>query len=156
MRVFLDCSGVLSDFERGFREAFGRDPSRCSDDTLWDLIREHGAFFSGLAVKPDAHELVDGIRARGFEPTVITGLPWSVPYVQEAKEEWLATHFPTLTLICCYSKEKYKYGQPGDLMIDDRPNGRRLWTSMGGRWINHHSAALTLSDLDTLLAIAGR
>lgn len=151
IQVFLDCDGVLADFDRGYEAVSGERPSRELDNVDWSLIALHHAFYRRLQPMPDAHELVDGVHALGFNPTVLTGTPWSVPHAAEDKCAWVAEHFPGVPIITCRSRDKYKHGKPRDVLIDDWPKYKENWTQMGGVWITHRSARQSLEGLSAYL-----
>lgn len=151
MRIFLDCDGVLADFGSGVRLWLG-EPA--DDAALWRAAALHGSFFRDLPPMPDAHSLVGGVRARGFEPAVLTGVPSEVPDAAEQKRAWLGEHFPGVEMITCPSRDKSLHGEPGDVLVDDRPKYRALWEAAGGVWITHRSADESLRQIDVLVTHA--
>lgn len=150
-QIFLDCDGVLADFDRAARELLGMCPRRYEDKfggkAFWDAIYRHGQFFSTLPLMADAKDLYDGVKH--LEPVILTGCPrgdWS----QRQKAQWIEENFPGVPKIMCRSVDKRDHGKPGDVLIDDWPQHRPRWLEMGGIWISHTSAEESLSMLWTI------
>lgn len=155
-RLFLDLDGVLADFDRAAREQFGFITTKDGPDPpgLWDKVRAHGTFYRDLTVMPDAHVLWRGVRE--LRPTILTGVPRSVPGVALQKKAWVAEHFgDSVTVLCCASRQKCMFASRGDILIDDREKHRSLWEEVGGIWITHVSAVQSLRKLDEALARRG-
>lgn len=147
-QIFLDCDGVLADFDRAARDLLGMCPRRFEDKyggkAFWKEIYDHGSFYRDLPLMADARVLVDGVRH--LDPVVLTGAPrgeWS----QQHKREWVAEHFPGVPVIVCRSADKRDHASPGDVIIDDWPQYRPRWLEMGGVWISHVSAEQSLAEL---------
>ena len=64
--IFLDCDGVMADFDLGFFNLFGMTTKEAdekySDAVFWSMIREAGTFFRDLPLMPDARELYEGVK----------------------------------------------------------------------------------------------
>ena len=142
-RLYLDCDGVLADFDGAFRERFGTTPrvyeDRHGTRAFWrDLQREAPQFFLFLPLLPDARELFDAVAH--LRPTILTGVPhggWSEPQ----KIAWAGVHFPDTPVITCLAREKHWHCRPGDVLVDDRGKYRTLWEDAGGVFVLHRSAA---------------
>lgn len=149
-KIFLDCDGVLADFDAHAIEYFGMHPrefeSRFGAGTFWMAIKKKGDFFRSLPIMPDAHELVQGVAH--LDPVILTGCP-SGGWAEEQKLKWAEEHFPELSMITCRSADKRDHAEPGDVLIDDWPKHRHKWIEMGGIFISHYDAQ---SSLDTLWA----
>jgi hypothetical protein len=82
MQVFLDSDGVLADFDKLASEILGM-PSREFEKRkhdggaaeMWNRLYAHEDFFYKIPKMADADELVDGVKAMGFDPIVLTGIP---------------------------------------------------------------------------------
>ena len=149
-KIFLDCDGVLADFDRHAASYFGM-PSREFErrfgaQAFWSAIKKAGDFFIELPIMSDAHELVHGVAH--LNPVILTGCPRG-GWAEEQKLKWAEEHFPELTMITCQSSEKREHASAGDVLIDDWPKYRHRWVSMGGVFISHYDAK---SSLDTLWA----
>jgi len=60
-QLFIDCDGVLADFDTAARELFGQD-SREAEESLgtpefWSRIIGRGNFYRNLPLLPDAMDL---------------------------------------------------------------------------------------------------
>ena len=75
--VFLDCDGVLADFDAGAKQAFGMSPAeferRFGLKRFWGELASLNNFFGELPLMPDAMELYEAVRH--LEPIILTGLP---------------------------------------------------------------------------------
>lgn len=160
MKVFLDCDGVLADFDGYAAQLLGMPPreyerEKHNDAKLWEILYSHDDYFYKLPVMHDAPKLVQGVIDRGFEPTILTGIPskegsdWAI----RQKTRWAEKHFPELPIICCKSKEKFMHQVPGfhNVLIDDWAKWKHKWEEAGGTFILHTSAEKSLSELDELI-----
>lgn len=142
-RLYLDCDGVLADFDGAFQERFGH-PSRSYEarhgtPAFWrDLRREAPQFYLFLPLLPDARTLFDAVAH--LRPTILTGCP-SGGWAEPQKVAWAGVHFPGTPIITCMARDKSRYCQPGDVLVDDREKYRSLWEDAGGLFILHRSAA---------------
>lgn len=155
MQLFLDCDGVLADFDKFFGENYGMDARQYErefgGDKFWYEI-EHfpGGFFRQLPPMPDAHELVDAVKH--LHPIILTGAPRGSTWPQPQKEAWRDEHFPDLPMICCQSKRKFTHMVAGkhNIIVDDWPKWKHIWEENGGTFILHTSAKQSLDELRNL------
>lgn len=153
--LFLDLDGVLADFFGYYETCFGVKAAP-DDDTpnFWDNIRNHGRFYLDQPLMHDALELWHGASIFA-EPTILTGIPYSIPNVAAHKRLWVDKHFGRkVRLITCPSREKKLYGRAGDILVDDRVKYSHYWTEMGGVFVLHTSARDTLGQLAKCYAMA--
>lgn len=151
-KLFLDCDGVLADFDAYATEVFGMPPrdyqARFGDRRFWSEIAAHEDFFCRLPPMADARELWDAVAH--LNPIILTGVPrgtWAAPQ----KMRWAATHFPDARMITTMARAKHDHiEQPGDVLVDDRTKYRHLWEQAGGVFVQHRSARETLSQLKAL------
>jgi hypothetical protein len=155
MQVFLDCDGVLADFDGFSRTVLGMTLTEYEKakhtPAGWDILYAIEDFFYKLPKMPDAEELVEGVREMGFEPIILTGVPskegsdWAVPQ----KQRWVAEHFPGTSVICCKSKEKFMHMVPAvhNVLIDDWNRYKHVWEQAGGTFILHRCAVESLYEL---------
>ena len=146
--VFLDCDGVLADFDTYAEGYFGMNPreyeKRMGSAKFWEQLEGKGDFYRNLPLMPDAMALFEGVKH--LHPTILTGCPRG-DWAQGQKVAWAAEHFPGVPIITCRSADKRDYAKPGDVIIDDWPQHRHRWIEMGGVFIVHHDAASSLAAL---------
>jgi hypothetical protein len=143
-RIYVDCDGVLADFDTHFEDHIGLKSSHYESThgskRFWETIQhEFDQFFYHLPKMPDAVELMSILKSYGFRPIILTGCPrgdWS--RVQKLK--WGEKHFPGIPMITCISANKRDYCHPGDVLIDDMLTHRQKWVDAGGVYIHHTSA----------------
>jgi hypothetical protein len=153
-QIYLDCDGVLADFEAGARAIFGM-PSEAFERAygvreFWRRLHRAEDFFERLDPLPDAFELYDAVKV--FGPIILTGLPlgkWAGPQ----KRRWAARHFPGVPLIATSAAQKREHCHPGDVLVDDRDQHRRLWEEAGGMFIHHANARSSIAELRALAFI---
>lgn len=151
-RLFLDCDGVLADFDSYAGMIFGMHPRAAEKEIgtpeFWSRLQNHdGGFYRNLPVMHDALELYQAVKH--LDPVILTGLPlgdWAEPQ----KREWGAQHFPGVKMICCMSKDKRAHMKPGDVLVDDFLRYKDLWEEAGGVFIHHTSARASLEELREL------
>jgi len=146
--LFLDCDGVLADFDAGARKLLGCDPAafeaRHGKGEFWRRLARAGEFYASLPKLPDADLLFDAVRH--LEPTILTGLPignWAAPQ----KVRWAAEHYPGVPIITCMARDKHRHLQGQAVLVDDSPRHMAAWEGAGGTYILHRSAAGSLRAL---------
>lgn len=147
-RIYLDCDGVLADFDRGAQDILGLPPAafekRYGLGEFWKRLATAPAFFENLQPLPDAFELYEAVRHR--DPVILTGLPrgaWAEPQ----KRRWAARHFPDVEVITTAAALKREHCHPGDVLVDDREKYRRLWEAAGGVFVHHRNARSSIAEL---------
>lgn len=146
--VFLDCDGVLADFDAHGLAYFGMPPRRAEAELgakeFWRQLEARGDFYRSMPLMTDAKALYEGVKH--LHPTILTGCPKG-DWAQGQKVAWAAEHFPGVPIITCRSADKRNYAKPGDVLIDDWPQHRHRWIEMGGHFITHLDAASSLAAL---------
>jgi hypothetical protein len=147
-RLFLDCDGVLADFDAGAERLLKMSPAafeaRHGRREFWKRIAGAKNFYGTLPEMADARVLFDAVKH--LKPTILTGLPlgnWAAPQ----KVGWAAEHFPGVPIITCMARDKHKHMAPGDVLVDDRENHRAAYEAAGVRFVHHVSAADSLRQL---------
>lgn len=151
-RLFLDCDGVLADFDGYATRLLGLPPrefeARQGRNELWRRLASHPDYFFRLPLMPDARELWDAVAH--LAPVILTGVPrgeWAAPQ----KLRWAARHFPDARIITTLARAKREHMEaPGDVLVDDSLAFRGLWEEAGGVFVHHRSAADTLTQLREL------
>ena len=157
MQLYLDCDGVLADFDRAATQLLGMPPrvfeKRYNPGAFWKRLVGHGDFYGSLPLMPDAMELFEAVRH--LDPIILTGLPrgnWAAPQ----KVRWAAEHFPGTRIITCMAVDKKRHAQEGDILVDDMLKYRHLWEEAGGVFIHHRSARETIAELEQIAPDAMR
>jgi hypothetical protein len=151
-QLFIDCDGVLADFDTAARQLFGQDSREAEvvlgTEEFWSRIRGRGEFYRNLPLMIDAADLYEAVAH--LRPIILTGCPeggWAEPQ----KIAWAAHHFPTVRMITCPSKDKRLHlMNPGDVLLDDYLRYRELWEKAGGIFVHHVSAKESIKQLAAL------
>jgi hypothetical protein len=144
--VYVDLDGTLADFDAHYEHHLGTRPCKNSDNVDWNAVRGIPNFYRGMPPLPDFEELWKFLEP--LRPSILTGIPSSVPEAADNKRAWVEKHIGLhCTTICCLSREKYKYAKGGALLIDDWTKYRHLWVDAGGIWITHTSAKDTIRQI---------
>ena len=152
MQLYLDCDGVLADFERGATELLGMPPrayeKRHGIGAFWREIARHPDFYGSLPLMPDAMILFDAFKH--LMPIILTGLPrgnWAAPQ----KIRWAAEHFPGTQILTVMAVDKRNHAQDGDILVDDQLRHAHLWEGAGGIFVHHRDAATSIAKLSALV-----
>jgi hypothetical protein len=145
---YLDCDGVLADFDKAALAILGV-PSQVFEKRhgageFWRRLARADRFFEHLDLLPDALDLYEAVKDR--DPVILTGMPhgqWAGPQ----KRRWAARHFPGVPVITTTAALKREHCHPGDVLVDDRDQHRRLWEQAGGLFIHHRSAKASIEAL---------
>jgi hypothetical protein len=147
-QIYLDCDGVLADFDKGAVKILGLPPAAFEDRhgsaEFWKRLARHGDFFGTLEPMADAYELYAAVKHR--HPIILTGLPegkWAEPQ----KRRWARRYFPGVPVITTMAALKREHCHPGDVLVDDRPKHRHLWEAEGGQFIVHTDAKTSIEAL---------
>jgi hypothetical protein len=147
-QLFLDCDGVLANFDAGVKALLGMTPAafeaRHGKGEFWKRLGRATNFYGDLPEMPDAQRLFRAVKH--LEPVILTGLPlgkWAAPQ----KERWAAEHFPGVPIITTMARQKHLHMDRGDVLVDDRENHRHLWEDAGGVFIHHKNAEDSLRQL---------
>src|SRR6185436_2388092 len=115
--LFLDCDGVLADFDAGAKKLLKMSPSafeaRHGRGEFWKRLAKHGNFYGDLKQMPDAQRLFRAVKH--LKPRILTGIPlgtWAAPQ----KERWAAEHFPDVPIITTLARQKHLHMDPGDVL----------------------------------------
>ncbi len=152
MQLYLDCDGVLADFERGATNLLGM-PSRAYEKrhgvaAFWREIARHPDFYGTLPLMPDAMELFAAVRH--LLPVILTGLPRG-NWAAAQKIRWAARHFPGTQILTVMAVNKRDHAQHGDILVDDQRKHAHLWEAAGGLFLHHRNAAKTIERLMELI-----
>ena len=151
MQLYLDCDGVLADFDRAATELLGMPPrafeKRRGIGAFWRELARHPDFYGTLPLMPDAMRLFEAVRH--LDPVILTGLPrgkWAAPQ----KVRWAAEHFPGTRILTVMAVDKRNHAQEGDILVDDQLKHAHLWEEAGGIFVHHQNAENTIARLAEL------
>jgi len=150
-QIFLDCDGVLADFDKGAEAIFGMPPGRFEKRfgprEFWRRLAQAEDFFGSLPLMSDGQELYEAVRHKN--PIILTGMPrgnWAEPQ----KRRWAERHFPGVPVITTMAALKHEHRHPGDVLVDDRDKHRHLWENEGGVFVHHKDARSSIAALRDL------
>lgn len=151
-RIYLDCDGVLADFNAKFKEITGQSPSDYENTygtkAFWKAIRDHTNFFGTLPLMPKAEQLYATVAHT--RPIILTGCPFG-NWAEHQKFKWRDKHFKGVPMVTCLSRNKKDYCQPGDILVDDTLKYRHLWEQAGGIFIHYVNAEQAIKDVQEYL-----
>jgi len=147
-QLFLDCDGVLADFDAGATKILGMSPrafeERHGRRDFWQRVAKAKDFYAQLPLMSDARTLFDAVAH--LDPIILTGLPlgnWAAPQ----KVRWAEEHFPGTHIITCLARDKYRHMKGADVLVDDRADHRDKWVAAGGIFVHHKDARSSLRQL---------
>ena len=147
-QIYLDCDGVLADFDKAAEKILGLPPAifedRFGSGQFWKLLAGHGDFFGCLDPMPDAYVLYDAVKH--CKPIILTGLPQGT-WAEPQKRRWARRYFPGVPVITTMAALKREHCHPGDVLVDDRIHYRHLWEAEGGVFIRHTDAQSSIRAL---------
>ena len=147
-QLYLDCDGVLADFNKGAAAVLGMHPNafekRHGPGRFWAKLAKAPDFYFGLPLLDGATELFEAVRH--LDPIILTGLPQG-NWAADQKVRWAAKHFPGTRIITTLARNKRDHGKDGDVLVDDQIRHAHLWEEAGGIFITHTDAASTIRKL---------
>jgi 5'(3')-deoxyribonucleotidase len=147
-KLYLDCDGVLADFDRGAEMVLGLPPrvfeQRHGRGPFWARLAQAPDFFANLPLMPGASELFAAVRH--LHPVILTGLPRG-NWAAAQKVRWAARHFPGTKIITTLAADKRDHCRSGDVLVDDTLKYRHLWEAAGGIFVHYQDAGQALEEL---------
>src|SRR5687768_4456688 len=153
-QLFLDCDGVLADFDKGATAILGMPPKafekRHGLGRFWAKLASAPDFYFGLPLLDGATELFEAVRH--LNPIILTGLPRG-NWAADQKVRWAAHYFPGTRIITTMARDKRDHAKEGDVLVDDQLRHRHLWEGVGGIFVHHRNAKSTLEELSRLFPL---
>jgi len=147
-QLYLDCDGVLADFDQGATAILGMPPrafeKRHGLGRFWASLARAPDFYFSLPLMPDAMELYEAVKH--LDPIILTGLPRG-NWAADQKVRWAAQHFPGVRIITTMARDKRDHAKEGDVLVDDQTRHRGRWEEIGGIFIHHKSARQSIDEL---------
>jgi hypothetical protein len=148
-QIYLDCDGVLADFDKSAKAILGAPSDvfekRHGAGEFWRRLAGADRFFENLDPMPDAYELYNAVKAKA--PIILTGMPPGGHWAEPQKRRWAERYFPGVRVITTEAALKREHCDPGDVLVDDRDQHRRVWEEAGGLFIHHTSAQASITAL---------
>ena len=152
MQLYLDCDGVLADFDRGATKLLGMPPrtyeKRHGIAAFWREIARHPDFYGTLPLMPDAKELFAAVRH--LIPVILTGLPRGAR-AAPPNIPWAAPPLTPTQIRSVMAGDKRNHAQRGDILVDDQIKHAHLWEGAGGIFVHHRDAESTIAKLRELI-----
>lgn len=155
--VYIDMDGVIADFDKRFKEKFGKRPQETRNQKDFGGYFKKfidDAEFSNLELMPDAHMLLSFLNQYDVNKEILssTARPENHGMIAPQKQMWLLKHnihykgnfVPGKSL-------KYKYATPNSIIIDDTKSVIDDWNKAGGIGILHTDAVSTIAILKMYL-----
>jgi len=153
-QLYLDCDGVLADFDKGATAVLGLAPNvyekRHGIGRFWQKLATAPDFYFGLPLKDDAMELFDAVKH--LHPVILTGLPRG-NWAADQKVRWAAEYFPGTRIITTMARDKRDHAKGGDVLVDDQLKHRHLWEEVGGVFIHHRNARESIAALSAYFTL---
>ena len=151
-KIHLDMDGVITDFDKQFKELTGMMPnefeSKYGIKDFWEAIDKAGVgFWRGMEWMPDGQELYNKVSQFNHE---LLSSPSRGESSKIGKRLWRRDKTPNTKLTLAYSANKKNYAAPNHILIDDRASNINQWKAAGGIGILHTSAASTIAKLKKL------
>ena len=147
-RLYLDCDGVLADFDKGAMAILGMKPKafehRHGLGRFWQKLAQAPDFYFSLPLLPDAMQLYEAVKH--LDPIILTGLPRG-NWAADQKMRWAEKHFPGVRMITCMARDKRNHAREGDVLVDDNDKFRHLWEQASGIFVHHKDAASSIEEL---------
>ena len=153
-QLYLDCDGVLADFDRGAAQVLGMHPRafqhRYGGGRFWARLASTPDFFATLPLMPDAMKLFAAVRH--LHPVILTGIPRG-NWAAQQKVRWAAEHFPGTKIITTLAADKRDHCRHGDVLVDDTLKYQHLWEGAGGVFVHYQDVDQALAELAELFPL---
>lgn len=147
-QLYLDCDGVLADFDKGATAVLGLPPrtfeKRHGLARFWQKLAQAPDFYFGLPLMDGAMELFEAVKH--LDPVILTGLPRG-NWAADQKVRWAAKYFPGTRIITTMARDKRNHAKEGDVLVDDQSRHRHLWEGVGGIFVHYREPSQCLAEL---------
>ena len=160
--IYIDLDGVFANFEKKLLDTFGPTYDQVSPKDLWAELGKEKNLFLHLDEIDDAQSLFRSISLIAAEYNrelaFLTALPiprGNLTTAKDDKTSWvkqrLSETVPVFTVVG--GKNKGKFADPGDILIDDMKRNIEVWEKAGGIGIHHETdnSAPTIIKLISIL-----
>jgi hypothetical protein len=137
--------GVLCDFEKQFYKLTGHtfDDSTYDQKSLWVDIEKGGIeFWSQMEWMRDGKQLWSYIK--DYNPIILSAPTFKSSHI--GKRIWVKRELGK-HIECILDRNKYKYAEENNILIDDMMRNIKPWIKSGGIAIFHENTRTTISKL---------
>lgn len=158
--IFVDMDGVISDWDIWFKHISGGLPedeykTKFGNNSAFELVKSKGInWWATMPWTDDGKKLWTFINDNFLEVKILTasGSPGQASsYAKKGKLIWIQRNLPELIegdfIIVGPASEKWKYCNPGDILVDDSEKNISDWTRAGGEGVLHRNYYDTISKL---------
>jgi 5'(3')-deoxyribonucleotidase len=152
--IYLDMDGVVADFNKFASDLLGREVSwegKDLNEEEWLRLAQIRDLYYRLPLIEESTKLVGTAKSLStrFKVEFLTAVPriTTMPTAAEDKRRWLDEYYPGFKVnFGPFSRDKYKWARPGDILVDDKRSNISEWFEAGGVGILH------LGDFDVTVA----
>ena len=160
-KIYLDMDGVISDFNKGYRELNNMEPREAEKYKKFDHFFDEfiaANKFATLDLMPGARELITYLNHLYLNRSITTEILSSTANqeryddISRQKMFWLQKHGISFKPNFVPGKRlKYQFATPDSAIIDDTASVIDDWRKAGGIGIWHKDVATTLAQLKMYL-----
>lgn len=137
--IYIDMDGVVADFNGYVSQQLGRTvqwTDRSITKSEWAELTAIGELYWRLPLLANATALVGYCSSivPNYNVEFLTALPskTTMPEAEDDKTRWIKKYFPTYKVnFGPFSTDKWKWCNPGDILIDDRVSNIEDWYEKG-------------------------
>lgn len=133
--IYFDMDRVIADFDKGFYEQFGIDPTKIDSFTTRQYYTQNPHFFRNLPVIPQGLELFNSLKDT-YNIVFLTTPDDGMPNCRMDKIDWIRENVGEHTVLFSHNKGEYATDNQSILIDDDYHNKNKdSWTNAGGTFI---------------------
>jgi PAS domain-containing protein len=146
---FVDMDGVLTDFNRAYKELTGKEITKFrTDKDFWKEIDAGGEeYWSEMKWTSDGKKLWNYLKK--YKPKVLSS-PSQKKQSRTGKQKWINRELPRIELLLRDANKKKEFANEFSILIDDREPNIKDWIESGGIGILHTSTENTIKELKKL------
>lgn len=152
-KIYCDLDNTLVSFEEGFRKISGGIScvdyeTKYGTSGFWKIINKAGEdFWHNLKWIPESIPFWNYIKK--YNPIILTA-PSTHPSSFKGKNMWMNSNLSEYKMVLCSRKDKHKYSNFNNILIDDNKTTVEEWNNCGGIGILFINGNQAISDLKKL------